>query len=106
MNAYTFKGYINDFNTVDCVDCDVSFTYSAGRPGRNYMPNGDPGYPDEPAELDIFSVKVDGIDVGSQLTESQADHIEQQAHDYIEETVAAQMESYWSSRAAAMREEA
>jgi hypothetical protein len=106
MKAYTFTAYINDFCGSDCTNADVSFTYSAGRPGRNYMPNGDPGYPDEPAELDVFSVKVDGIDVGSQLTESQADHIEQQAHDYIEETVAAADEAYWSSRAAAMREEA
>ena len=29
------------------------FDYSRGRPGRNYMPNGDPGYPEEPPEVTV-----------------------------------------------------
>lgn len=40
----------------------VEFDYTPGRPGRNYMPNGDPGYPDEPAEFDVTDVTVIGRD--------------------------------------------
>jgi hypothetical protein len=105
MKTYSFTTSLYDAQTGD-VDAEVSFTYSAGRPGRNYMPNGDPGYPDEPAELDIVSVKVFGVEVGGDFLEQHGDRIEQAAIDYIEETVADQMEAYWSSRAAAMREEA
>lgn len=32
---------------------NLEFEYSPGTPGRNYMPNGDPGYPAEPAEWTI-----------------------------------------------------
>ena len=104
MKTYTFTTSLFDLRTAD-VDAEVSFTYSAGRPGRNYMPNGDPGYPDDPAELEVFSVMVDGVDVGAELTESQADHIEQAAYEFVEAQTAADLENYWSSRAAAMREE-
>lgn len=33
---------------------EVTYSYSPGRPGRMYMPNGDPGYPDEPAEWELL----------------------------------------------------
>ena len=34
----------------------IKGTYSAGKPGRSYMPNGDPGYPDDPADFDIHEI--------------------------------------------------
>jgi hypothetical protein len=39
-------------------DCqvEVEVDYIAGSPGRQYMPNGDPGYPDEPGEMEIISI--------------------------------------------------
>lgn len=40
-----------------------SYTYSPGRPGCNYLPNGDPGYPPEPAEVEIYSVRDKQYDV-------------------------------------------
>lgn len=42
-----------------------SYTYSPGRPGCNYLPNGDPGYPPEPAEVEIYSIrdKQYGVDL-------------------------------------------
>ena len=37
----------------------VDFTYSPGQPGCNYLPNGDPGYPDEPPEQEITAVRIE-----------------------------------------------
>ena len=42
------------------ADCEVVAHYWPGRPGRWYMPNGDPGYPDDPAELEVVSVTIGG----------------------------------------------
>lgn len=43
----------------------ATIEYSAGRRGRMYMPNGDPGYPDDPAEfnfLTLFEIGDDGVE--------------------------------------------
>jgi len=48
-------------------DILVHYFYSPGRPGRMYMSNGDPGYPDDPAELEI--VKVEGVAFEEELLE-------------------------------------
>ena len=40
-----------DFGNLGEHETKVDYTYSAGRPGKMYMPNGDPGYPDEPERL-------------------------------------------------------
>lgn len=37
-------------------DVDVHYSYSPGRAGCQYLPNGDPGYPDEPDLLEIRGV--------------------------------------------------
>lgn len=37
---------------------DIAFDYSPGYPGVNTLPNGDPGYPDEPDELEISDVSI------------------------------------------------
>lgn len=39
------------------------YKYSPGRKGRQYMPNGDPGYPDEPPEIEVTCILVDGISI-------------------------------------------
>jgi len=38
------------------VTFDVTFTMSPIIPGRKYMRNGDPGYPDEGGEIEIINV--------------------------------------------------
>ena len=43
----------------------VRYEYEPGSPGRMYMPNGDPGYPPEPAELWITDVYIEGAWVSS-----------------------------------------
>jgi hypothetical protein len=40
------------------VDYEIDVEVTAGSPGRMYMPNGDPGYPDEPGEQEILSIKL------------------------------------------------
>jgi hypothetical protein len=34
----------------------ITFNYTPGRPARWYLRNGDPGYPAEPAEIDLHTV--------------------------------------------------
>ena len=54
--------------------CEVEYHYSPGRPGKFYMPNGDPGYPPDPAEVEVVNVTVGGDSIatliGDYLTEN------------------------------------
>jgi len=45
-----------DLGALGESEVSVDYTYRAGRPGRRYLCNGDPGYPDEPAEVEILNV--------------------------------------------------
>ena len=45
-------------------DVDIHYTYTKGRPGCQYLPNGDPGHPDEPDEVEIRAVTLED---GTQL---------------------------------------
>ena len=66
------------------------FDYSPGRPGKMYLRNGDPGYPDEPAELQINELERNGIclpiiddDGDGMLTDEQYERIEYQVNNWI-----------------------
>ena len=48
--------------TYSGVTFEVKFNATPGSPGRMYLANGDPGYPDEPPEVEILSVKLEGND--------------------------------------------
>ena len=50
------------------VTMDVEYDYSPFLKGRWTLSNGDPGYPDEPAELEITSVLIEGYDWYDLLT--------------------------------------
>lgn len=41
----------------------ITGKYYPPRAGRMYLSNGDPGYPDEPAEFDIETFEVGGEDI-------------------------------------------
>ena len=70
---------------------EVEFDYSPFRPGRMYMPNGDPGYPDEPAEMEITSIKmvhpkdprVKAIETYDLMSDVMLKWFEEQVEDYI-----------------------
>ena len=38
------------------IEVTIEAEFTPGRPGRRYMANGDPGYPDEPDEIHILSI--------------------------------------------------
>ena len=45
------------------IEVQVEAEFIPGSPGRKYMANGDPGYPDDPDEINILSViGADGIE--------------------------------------------
>ena len=73
---------------------DVDFDYSTGRPGKMYMPNGDPGYPDEPAEVVINKISIDGEELTDLLSEGVIRRIEEVCYEKGDELVAeARMEA-------------
>lgn len=52
--------FIVDLGILGEQTVEVEYDYSPGRPGKMYMRNGDPGYPDEPPECDVVSVRLVG----------------------------------------------
>jgi len=51
---------------------DVTFAviYSPATPAVRYLSNGDPGYPGDPAELEVISAKVGDVDITTLLLEN------------------------------------
>ena len=52
---------------VGALGLDVEYVFYPGRPGVHTMPNGDPGYPDEPAEIEF--TKITDAETGEDLLE-------------------------------------
>ena len=65
-------------------DYTAHFDYSPGRPGVHTLRNGDPGYPDDPAELYLTELECHNctLDV-SLLTLEQIETIENQCWTYV-----------------------
>ena len=61
----------------ECIDVVVGYDFSPGRPGRHTMPNGDPGYPDDPSELQIYSIVDADTKAELELTVEQADELQE-----------------------------
>lgn len=51
-------------------DVDFAVRYAPATRDVMYLPNGDPGYPGDPAELDILSAKVGGVDITALVPEN------------------------------------
>jgi len=47
---YTDKGNL--------IEVELDYSYTPGRPGVLTLPNGDPGYPDEPPDYDYTIKKI------------------------------------------------
>lgn len=43
---------------IDNNEYDIEYNYSPPMAGRFYMNNGDPGYPDEPAEVEVTKLSL------------------------------------------------
>ena len=42
------------------IELYIQYSYSPGTPDVQYLPNGDPGYPGDPPEIEITLVTCDG----------------------------------------------
>ena len=84
MSAVTFDPKLL-YQEVTLSDLDstviVGFTFRPGYPGRHTLSNGDPGYPDEPAEVEVSEVWVNGANIVWVLMER---HMEELADKLLE----------------------
>jgi hypothetical protein len=97
VKAYTFTTFVGEQEAV------VEFAYWRGRPGVHTMPNGDPGYPDDPDELEIISVVIDGAE--AELTDEQAEQLEERAFEYAIDKEIGEQAAYWDAVAIRRKED-
>lgn len=45
------------------LEVTVKYTYSPGTKDVMYLPNGDPGYPGDPAVFDVLEISCEGINI-------------------------------------------
>lgn len=55
------------------VEIEIEVEYSPSQPGRFYMANGDPGYPDEPAMWELTKTDRFIVDVDDQIRQQMGD---------------------------------
>ena len=58
------------------IEVEVDYKFTPGRPGVWTLPNGDPGYPDDPPEMDIEAIKIKGVDIYEILSQADIDSID------------------------------
>jgi len=56
MTVHRIEESVYSEETDKTYDITIEFTYSPGTPDVRYLPNGDPGYPGDPPEVEIVSV--------------------------------------------------
>ena len=69
---------------------DVNFVviHSPATPDVMYLRNGDPGYPGDPAEVEVLAAKLDGLDITALLPEDDSlydrlcDAVEEDSREY------------------------
>lgn len=59
------------------VDIRVHYEATPYVPAVYYLSNGDPGYPAEGGDFDIYSVEVEGVNIWELLSEDTLDKIAQ-----------------------------
>lgn len=62
-SRHTFSQIV-DLGILGEIEVEVTCAYSPGTPDVWYLPNGDPGYPGDPAECEILSVTYEGKEIG------------------------------------------
>ena len=55
-NKHTITAFAPFGLDEDGLPCDITFTYTPGRPMVHTLRNGDPGYPVDPEEVDFHAV--------------------------------------------------
>lgn len=98
-----------EYIEVSCVELDccvlIGCEYEPEDPGRYTMPNGDPGYPGQPACLSISEVWLNGADIAHALMERVIDQLEAAAWEKMSELQHDHMESDAAERYQAQRDE-
>lgn len=61
---------------IDKLSFAVKYEYDKGHPGRMYLPNGDPGYPPEPASVSLVSISLHGHELTDYLDQHTLERIE------------------------------
>lgn len=59
------------------IEVEVDYDFTPGRPGVWTLPNGDPGYPDDPDELDVEAIKIGGVDIYDILSQESINLIDE-----------------------------
>jgi hypothetical protein len=62
-------------------DLEVEYDYSPREPAVMYLKNGDPGYPEEPAEAIIYEAILNGVDILDDLSDTDIEDLEEQIFD-------------------------
>ena len=75
MSATFSQTVTLDFGALGEQEVTVDYIYIAGRPGKMYLRNGDPGYPEEPAEVEIVNVWFHGLCILKYFTDKALDSL-------------------------------
>lgn len=59
----SFLLQIVDLGILGEIEVEVEYAYSPGTRDVMYLPNGDPGYPGDPAEFEILKVTFNGENI-------------------------------------------
>lgn len=68
----------------DDVEMEIAYETTPYRPAVYYLSNGDPGYPEEGGDFDIFEVRVDGVNIIKSLSVEDFDEITEIASRAVE----------------------
>ena len=76
-----------EFSYVSAVgkehDLIVAFDVTPYRPAVMYLSNGDPGYPEEGGDFDLYSIKKNGVEIIDRLNPKTVERIKQQIIDVM-----------------------
>jgi len=75
MNRIPIRPTLTDKVSLDEIEFVITYTYTPAIPAVMYLRDGSPGYPAEPAEVDIHSVKVCGVEMIQAIPEQQLEYL-------------------------------
>lgn len=67
------------------LEVEITFEYRQGRKGIRTLRNGDPGYPDDPDELEVVAVKADGIMDAGAFNDLRDKALMERAQDWLDD---------------------
>lgn len=81
---------------------EITVNYTAGSPAVMYQRNGDPGWPGDPAEIDVIEAKLvdgDGLNpTPDQVLQWAQDYLDGDGFGFVEQQIEAQIEERRADR--------